>query len=116
MNATTTSKGGAAGADAAAGNSGGDVTEFQRLLADLDDLVGQAGALTGDELARVRARLQDRIAAAKSYGRELAGATADQARRQAAAADDYVHAQPWMAIGIGAATGMVIGLLIGRRL
>ena len=29
-------------------------------------------------------------------------------------ADDYVHEKPWQGIGIGAAAGLVIGLLLRR--
>ena len=31
------------------------------------------------------------------------------------AADDYVHDNPWRAIGAAAGIGLLIGLLIGRR-
>jgi ElaB/YqjD/DUF883 family membrane-anchored ribosome-binding protein len=39
------------------------------------------------------------------------------ARAKAAghAADDYVHENPWRAIGVAAGIGVIIGLLIGRR-
>ena len=29
--------------------------------------------------------------------------------------DEYVHENPWKAIGVSAGIGLVIGLLIGRR-
>ncbi|WP_435945696.1 stress response protein ElaB [Dryocola sp. BD586] len=30
-------------------------------------------------------------------------------------ADDYVHEKPWQGIGVGAAVGLVFGLLLARR-
>ena len=30
-------------------------------------------------------------------------------------ADDYVHEKPWQGIGVGAAVGLVLGLLLARR-
>lgn len=30
-------------------------------------------------------------------------------------ADNYVHEKPWQGIGIGIATGLLIGLMLGRR-
>ena len=33
----------------------------------------------------------------------------------ARATDEYVHENPWRAVGIGAGVGLIIGLLIGRR-
>ena len=42
-------------------------------------------------------------------------ALAARTRAAAKATDEYVHAHPWKAIGVGAGVGLVIGLLIGRR-
>jgi len=36
-------------------------------------------------------------------------------RAAAKATDEYVHVHPWQAIGAGAAVGLLVGLLIGRR-
>ncbi|RKQ38497.1 stress response protein ElaB [Enterobacter sp. R1(2018)] len=30
-------------------------------------------------------------------------------------ADDYVHEKPWQGVGVGAAVGLVFGLLLARR-
>ena len=40
---------------------------------------------------------------------------ADQARKQAARADDAVRSNPYAAIGIAAATGALVGYLVGRN-
>ena len=46
-------------------------------------------------------------------------ATADfstaQTKAAAKAADDYVRANPWQAVGISAAVGFMFGMLITRR-
>ena len=39
----------------------------------------------------------------------------DRARAAARVTDDYVHDNPWGAIGAAAAAGFLIGLLINRR-
>ena len=39
----------------------------------------------------------------------------DRAKDAAKATDDYVHENPWQAIGIAAAVGLVAGLLMSRR-
>jgi len=39
----------------------------------------------------------------------------DRARVYARVTDDYVHDNPWQAIGIAAAVGFVAGLLMNRR-
>lgn len=40
---------------------------------------------------------------------------ATQAKAAAKAADDYVRANPWQAVGISAAVGVIVGMLITRR-
>jgi ElaB/YqjD/DUF883 family membrane-anchored ribosome-binding protein len=32
-----------------------------------------------------------------------------------AGSDDYVHESPWTAVGIAAAIGLLLGVLIGRK-
>ena len=46
---------------------------------------------------------------------ELEGEAMDRARAAATLTDDYVHENPWVAIGAAAATGFLIGLLVTRR-
>ena len=47
------------------------------------------------------------------YGREPG--FADKAREAARATDDFVHEEPWKAVGVAAALGLALGVLIGRR-
>lgn len=44
-------------------------------------------------------------------------ALADRARNTARATNDYAHQEPWKLVGLGAAVGVIIGMLIasGRR-
>ncbi len=62
----------------------------------------------------------------KDYGsRKLEGAKQTWSQAQTAmtdgyhqardVTDQYVHTNPWKAIGIAAAAGMLLGLLLGRR-
>jgi ElaB/YqjD/DUF883 family membrane-anchored ribosome-binding protein len=47
--------------------------------------------------------------------RALVEATRRVSRRAAAATDEYVHDNPWTAIGISAALGLLVGVLLGQR-
>lgn len=38
-----------------------------------------------------------------------------RAKKAVYRADDYVHEKPWQGIGVGAAVGLVLGLLLARR-
>jgi ElaB/YqjD/DUF883 family membrane-anchored ribosome-binding protein len=39
----------------------------------------------------------------------------EKAKARVAATDEYVHANPWQMIGVAAAVGALIGMLISRR-
>ncbi|ELL8525454.1 DUF883 domain-containing protein [Salmonella enterica] len=46
---------------------------------------------------------------------ETGDVIAKQTRVAAARADDYVRENPWTGVGIGAAVGLVLGVLLTRR-
>jgi ElaB/YqjD/DUF883 family membrane-anchored ribosome-binding protein len=39
----------------------------------------------------------------------------DRTKQAARVTDEYVHENPWKAVGIAAGVGLIVGLLIGRR-
>jgi ElaB/YqjD/DUF883 family membrane-anchored ribosome-binding protein len=89
--------------------------EFQNFVADMEDLIKASTSLTGDDLARAKANLSARVAAARAFVEEMPGAISDRARNSVKVADDYVREQPWQAMGITAAAGLLVGFLLGRR-
>ncbi|HMI38165.1 MAG TPA: DUF883 family protein [Steroidobacteraceae bacterium] len=89
--------------------------EFQAFLSDVEDLISSATSLTGEDLTRTKAKLGARINSARASIEKVGSAVSDQARGGASAADSYVRTQPWQAVGIGAAAGILIGYLLGRR-
>lgn len=89
--------------------------ESQDILEQTESLLREAAGATGEEARR----LQEKIAAGLRSARERLGEAEQQAiakaKLAAKATDEYVHENPWKAIGIGAAVGVVIGMLIVRR-
>ena len=89
--------------------------EVSTLIAEVEKLLRCVRAAADPELARVRAEVESAVAATK---RALA-ARVYLVRRQAShtveASDRYVREQPWQAIAVAATSGLVIGLLLGRR-
>lgn len=90
-------------------------SEFQNFIADVEDLVKETTTLTGEDLNRAKAKLGARLADAKNSVAELGGDIAKRAKQGAVATDDFVHEQPWKAIGAGAAIGLLIGFALARR-
>ena len=58
---------------------------------------------------------QNFVAAARAFVEAAPGAISDRARNTVKVTDDYAREQPWQTIGIGAAVGLLIGFLLGRR-
>ena len=100
---------------AAAAAPSGIAQEFQNFVADMEDLIKAGTSLTGDDLARAKANLAARVAAARAFVEEMPGTISDRARNTVKVADDYVREQPWQTVGISAAVGLLIGFLLGRR-
>jgi ElaB/YqjD/DUF883 family membrane-anchored ribosome-binding protein len=89
--------------------------EVAHLAADIEDLVKQATSLSDDELSAAKARLAERLAAARASMAQVGDTIATHARTTAAATDEYVREQPWRAIGIGAVVGLLLGFALARR-
>jgi len=89
--------------------------EFYNLLADIEDLIKATTSLTGEDLARATAKLSERVAAAKESVEEMGSAIARQAHKTVGDTSDYVHEQPWQAIGAGAAVAFLLGFVLARR-
>lgn len=89
--------------------------EFQNLVSDVEDIVKDTAALTGEDIARAKEKLGERISAAKKTLEEMGGTVVDQARKTAKATDTYVHDEPWKAVGIGAMVGLLLGFALSRR-
>jgi ElaB/YqjD/DUF883 family membrane-anchored ribosome-binding protein len=89
--------------------------EFRDFVADMEDLITESTSLTGDNLARAKANLSARVAAARAFVEEMPGAISDRARNTVKVADGYVRERPWQAIAMTAAAAVLIGFLLGRR-
>jgi ElaB/YqjD/DUF883 family membrane-anchored ribosome-binding protein len=89
--------------------------EVSILIAEVEKLLRCMRAAADPEVARVRAEVESAVAAT----RRALVTRVDQVRRQASdtveASDRYVREQPWRALGLAAAAGVVIGLLLGRQ-
>ncbi len=91
------------------------VDEFAAVLAEAEEMLKRAAAETGDKARDLRSQVETKLLRAKLSLQELEGQAVDGAKAAARATDDYVHDNPWQAIGIAAAVGIVVGLLMNRR-
>jgi ElaB/YqjD/DUF883 family membrane-anchored ribosome-binding protein len=89
--------------------------EFHNFVADIEDLIKSTTSLSGDDLASVKEKIGERIAAAKESAEEMGDALAHRAGKAVAVTNEYVHEQPWKAIGVGVAVGFLLGAVVARR-
>lgn len=91
------------------------VDDFGVVLNEAEDLLKRAGQETGDKARDLRAQVESKLLHAKLKLQEMEGKALDQAKAAARVTDDYVHDNPWISIGVAAAVGFVVGLLLNRR-
>jgi ElaB/YqjD/DUF883 family membrane-anchored ribosome-binding protein len=89
--------------------------DFSTMLTEAEDLLRRAGNETGERAKDLRAQVEAKLLAAKLRLQEMEGEAIDRAKVAARITDDYVHDNPWRAIGAAVAAGFLIGLLVNRR-
>jgi ElaB/YqjD/DUF883 family membrane-anchored ribosome-binding protein len=97
-------------------------TAKERLAADFRDVMSDVEALMAattnkaeGEVTALRARIRDRLDTAKHRLAEAQHEAVERARYAAEATDSFVHEHPWQAVGVAAAVGLAVGVLIARR-
>ena len=91
------------------------VADLKVVVADAEELLRATAAQAGEKVSAARERIQASLATAKVKLTEAERALLERTKLAARAADDYVHENPWQAVGIAAAAGLVLGVLISRR-
>ena len=91
------------------------VTDIRAVITDAEEILKATADQTGEKIANLRARVQDRLLGARIRLDAAEAVLIDKARAAARSADDYVHASPWQAVGMGVGAGFLLGLLMGRR-
>jgi len=91
------------------------VDEMSAVLSEAEEMLKRAATETGDKARDLRSQVETNLLRAKLKLQEYEGEAIDHAKAAARFTDDYVHDNPWRSIGIAAAVGLLIGLLMNRR-
>ena len=89
--------------------------DFHAVMNDIDALMKATGHQAEGEAKALRDRIRDRLDGAKDRLLDAQHEAVQRAKAAANATDDYVHDNPWQAIGVAAAIGLALSVLIGRR-
>ena len=91
------------------------VEDFNRVVSDTEALLRAMASVPGEKASALRASVEDNLKAAKSRVRELQGVAYEKGTAAARATDEYVHENPWTLIGVAAAVGLIVGLVIASE-
>ncbi|WP_424192321.1 DUF883 family protein [Ampullimonas aquatilis] len=91
------------------------MSDLKNTIADAEELLAQAANATGDKAQELRESALKKLKMAKDKILDLQDVVVDKSKAAARATDDYVHDNPWKAIGIAAGVGVVLGLLLNRK-
>ncbi|MDP2759876.1 MAG: DUF883 family protein [Sideroxyarcus sp.] len=88
--------------------------DLRTVVADAEDLLRATADQAGEKAASLRERAQANLARAKARLDETEQAVLERTKVAAQATDEYVHENPWYAVGVAAGVGLLLGMLIGR--
>jgi ElaB/YqjD/DUF883 family membrane-anchored ribosome-binding protein len=88
--------------------------DMRAVVADAEDLLKATADQAGEKVASLRERAKANLAVAKARIAETEHAVGERTKEAAHATDEYVHENPWYAVGIAAGVGLLMGMLIGR--
>ena len=91
------------------------VDDFSAVLDEAEDLLQKSSKESGERARDLRDQVQAKLQSAKVRLQEIQDDAVDRAKDAARATDDYVHDNPWQAVGVAAAIGFIAGMALSRR-
>jgi ElaB/YqjD/DUF883 family membrane-anchored ribosome-binding protein len=89
--------------------------DMKVVASDAEELLRAMAAGAAEKIAAYKDRLQDSLHKGKVTLAETEAMVTERAKQAARYTDEYVHENPWRAIGVAAGIGLLLGLLISRR-
>jgi ElaB/YqjD/DUF883 family membrane-anchored ribosome-binding protein len=89
--------------------------DLRMVVADAEELLRATANQAGEGAAVARARIQENLQVVKGRMVDAEDAVIERTRQAAKDTDQYVHDNPWQAIGVSACVGAIVGMLISRR-
>ncbi len=89
--------------------------DLQVVIRDAEALLQATAGQAGEKIENIRARAAASVQQARQRLGEAEAVAKREIKQAAASADEFVHENPWQAVGLAAGIGLVIGMLVGRR-
>ena len=91
------------------------VADIKAVISDSEEVLKATADQAGEKIAGLRARIQERLRAARVRLADAEAVLVEKSRAAARAADQYVHENPWKSVGVAAGIGFLVGFILGRR-
>jgi ElaB/YqjD/DUF883 family membrane-anchored ribosome-binding protein len=91
------------------------IDDLQMVMADAEALLLATAGQAGDAAVAARARIEKSMQVARERLANAEEMVLERAKEAAKVTDEYVHENPWKAIGVTAALGLIAGMLIAKR-
>ena len=91
------------------------VSDLRSGVDDAQGFLKAAASSTGDKAVELREKATAALKRASESLGDLQATVMEKGRDAAILTDDYVHENPWQAIGIGAAIGFLVGVVVARN-
>jgi len=89
--------------------------DMNTLVKDAQELFREASHATGEKADELRAKGLVMLEKAAERAHEIQAVAIEKGKAAARSTDEFVHENPWKAIGIAAGAGLLIGMLISRK-
>lgn len=89
--------------------------EFQALVSDTERLLQHSASLAGDQAEELREQIRSSLGRARGTLHNAEAALQERGKAAIEATEGYVQTRPWQTLGIAAAIGLLLGMLISRR-
>ncbi len=91
------------------------MTDLKAVIASAEDLLSATANQSGAAIEAARTRAESTIEQARRKVVAIEEAVLDRAKEAVAEGEHRIKEHPWSAVGISAAVGLLLGVLIGRR-
>lgn len=89
--------------------------DFKNVVSDAEELLQALGNDGDAKIKEMKSRVQVSLNEAREHLSEFQTGFVDSAKAAASATDEYIHHNPWQAVGLSVVIGGLVGYLIGRR-
>jgi ElaB/YqjD/DUF883 family membrane-anchored ribosome-binding protein len=90
------------------------VGDLKTLISDAEELLKASASQAGEKISVARQKIEQSLVEGKKSLADAEKLVIKKGKEAVDVADDYVRENPWGAVGIAAAAGLVLGLLIRR--